>query len=45
MGPSRLDGAFRNQPNDTAIGGGNGGNSNGPFSDDPSEEGVEINVN
>jgi len=45
MGPSRLDGAFRNQPNDTAIGGGNGGDPHGPFSDDPSEAGVEINVN
>jgi hypothetical protein len=45
MGPSRLDGAFRNQPNDTAIGGGNGGNPNGPFSDNPSETGVEIDVN
>ncbi|MDR3614744.1 MAG: hypothetical protein P4L53_14390 [Candidatus Obscuribacterales bacterium] len=45
MGPSRLDGAFRNQPNDTAVGGGNGGDPHGPFSDDPSESGVEIDVN
>ena len=45
MGPSRLDGAFRNQPNDSASGGGNEGNPTGPFSDNPSEDGVEINVN